>query len=351
MPEETTAELRDPAEAKKDFKKTAFKVGLFMMLVFILRYAGLYILLAVDGAIGDSMPYTPRYIIQLSISALFLQVAPAVIGAFMFGWLGKGGTGLKAHYKVPKSNTRALGNFPAVYGTGAAVSLVTMIVLMLIERKIDFTRKLNTVSPAFEGDISSALFLFFMLVVIAPIFEEFVYRGALMDALKPYGNGFAIFTTGIMFGLAHANFQQMFYTAVIGICLGYIANVTGSIFPTTILHMMVNSISGIMVLLLSTNGVQQFILRGNTDAVPDSDMIWLAVFGIFMVSVVILAVIGFISAIMKIKQIKRYKVPKVFPELGNGRKALILVTAVPSVIAILMIIDTVFGISAGLIGG
>ncbi len=351
MPEETTAEARAPAEAKKDYKKTAFKVGLFMLIVFALRYIGKYIILAVDNAIGDSLTYTPRYIIELSVSALFLQIAPAVIGAFMFGWLGKGGTGLKVHYKVPKSNTRAIGNFPAVYGTAAAVNIVTLIVTFFIQQKVDFTRKLNTVTAAFEGDIWSALFLFFMLVVIAPVFEEFVYRGVLMDALKPYGNGLAIFTTGILFGLAHANFQQMFYTAVIGISLGYIANVTGSIFPTTILHAMVNGISGIMILLMSTNGVQEFILRGNSDRVPDGDMIWLAVFGIFMVSVIILMIVGFISGIMKIKQIKKYKVPKVFPELTNGKKTLLLVTSVPSVIALLMIIDTVFGISAGIIAG
>ena len=350
MPEETTAAVRDPAEAKKDFKKAALRVGLFMLIVFVLRYAGKYIMLAVDGAVGESMTYTPRYILQLTISALFLQVMPAVIGAFMFGWLGKGGTGLKVHYKVPKSNTRAIGNFPAIYGTAAVVNIVTLIVIYFIQQKVDLTRKLNTVTSAFEGDIWSALFMFFMLVVIAPVFEEFVYRGVLMDALKPYGNGLAIFTTGILFGLAHANFQQIFYTAVIGIFLGYIANVTGSIFSTTILHAMVNGISGIMVLLLSTNGVQEFILRGNTDTVPDGDMIWLAVFGIYMVSVLILMLTGFISGIAKIKQIKKYKVPKVFPEIGNGRKVLMLVTAVPSVIALLMIIDTVFGISAGIIG-
>ncbi len=349
MPEENTAVVRDTAEVTKDFRKTALKVGLFFLIEFILRYAGTYTISAVSLAIGDSLSYTPKYIIQLTMSGLFLQVAPAVIGAFMFGWLGKNGTGLKVHYKIPKSNTRAVANFPAVYGAGATVNVITLVIIFFFFRSVDLTRRLNTVSPALEGDIGASLYMFFMLVVIAPVFEEFVFRGVLMDALKPYGNGFAIFTTGIMFGIAHANFQQLFYTMVIGICLGYIANVTDSIFSTTIIHAMVNGISGIMILLMSTNGVQEFILRGNSDEIPDGDMIWVAVFGIFMVSVFILMIVGFVSAIMKIRQIRRYKVPKVCPEITNGRKTLIFVTTIPAVITVIMIIDTLFGISSGVI--
>ena len=351
MPEENTAVVRDPAEVKKDFKKTALKVGIFMLIVFVLRYAGTYTISAVSDAIGDSLAYTPKYIIQLSLSALFLQVMPAVIGAFMFGWLGKNGTGLKVHYKVPKSNTRAIGNFPAVYGAGALVNIITLVIMYFVFRNVDITKRLNTVSPALQGDMAAAFYMFLMLTVMAPVFEEFVYRGVLMDALKPYGNGFAIFVTGILFGIAHANFQQIFYTAVIGICLGYIANVTDSIFSTTILHAMVNGVSGIMILLMTTNGVQEFILRRNTGDIPDADMIWVAAFGIYMVSAVILMTVGFVSAIMKIKQIRRYKVPKICPEIKNGTKVGLLIFTVPMIIAAVMIIDTLFGISYGIVAG
>lgn len=349
MPEENTAVVRDTAEVTRDFKKTALKVGIFFLIVFVLRYIGTYVITGLTLALEETLPASTMYLVQLTASAMFLQVLPAVIGAFMFGWLGKGGTGLKPHYRVPKSNTRAIGNFPAVYGAGAVVNVITLIIAFFITRNVDITKRLNTLSPALEGDLLSALYMFFMLVVVAPVFEEFVYRGVLMDALKPYGNGFAIFTTGIMFGIAHANFNQLFYTAIIGICLGYIANVTNSIFTTTILHAMVNGISGIMVLLMSTNGVQEFILHGSDEAVPDGDMIWLAVFGIYMVSVFILMIVGFISAILKIKQIKRYKVPKVCPEISNGAKVKALIFTVPAVITIIMIIDTLFGISSGLI--
>ncbi len=349
MPEENTAAVRDAAEVTRDYKKTALKVGVFFLIVFILRYVGSYTITAVSALLGDHHPYTAKYIVQLTISFMFLQVAPAIIGAYMFGWLGKGGTGLKVHYRIPKSNTRAIGNFPAVYGAGAIVNVVTLIIMFFCFRDVDLTKRLNAVSPALEGDIWASLYMFFVLVVIAPVFEEFVYRGVLMDALKPYGNGLAIFATGIMFGIAHANFQQLFYTMVIGICLGYIANVTGSIFSTTIIHAMVNGVSGIMILLMSTNGVQEFILNGNPDTIPDEDMIWVAVFGIFMVSIFIFMIVGFISAVLKIKQIKKYKVKKVCPEITNGKKTALLLTTVPAVITLIMVIDTLFGISSGLV--
>lgn len=79
-------------------------------------------------------------------------------------------------------------------------------------------------------------------------------------------------------------------------------------------------------------------------------MFCLAVFGIFVISLFILIIVGVISFAAKLKQIRRYKVPKVCPELKNSRKVLILMTTVTVILSLLMVTDTVFGISAGIIG-
>ena len=350
MAEETVTAVRDPEEVKKDFRKTAFKVGLFFVISFVLRYIAKYTGAAINDALTDSLGYTERYIIRLSISGTFLQILPAVIGAFMFGWVGKNGTGIKPHYRIPKSNTRALGNFPAIYGAGASLNLQTIIITYILTKGADLTNRVNVVTPALTGGMGCALALCFVAVCIAPVFEEFVYRGVLLSALKPYGNGLAIFTTGIMFGLAHANFEQMFYAAAIGICLGYIADVTDSVFPTTILHLMVNSVAAIQILFLTSDPVQNFIFSGMRGDIPDSDMFCLAVFGIFMISLFILIIAGIVSFAAKMKQIKKYKVPKVCTEIRNSRKVLILMTTLTVILSLLMVADTVLGISAGIIG-
>ncbi len=338
-----------PQKTVPEFRRSALKVGLFILIIFVLRYLAVFLITAVYSDLNERVSHSAMYIIQLSFSGLFLQILPSVVGAVLFGRLGKDGKGIKTLYKVPKNCSRAIGNFPAVYGMAQVINLLTMLIMFIISINFDIARKLNTVVAQASGSFGEALFMFFMLVVIAPVFEEFIFRGLIMDELKQYGNGFAIITTGIMFGLYHGNFQQFFYTAVIGIALGYIANVTGSIFPTMIIHAMVNGIGGIMILLMTTNGVQEFILKGNTGTIPDEDMVWVAIYGIFMVSIIIFAIVGVVSAILKIRKIKRYKVKKVCPEISNGKKALMLIFTVPALISLVMIADTFTGVLSNII--
>lgn len=345
MEENIITESKIPA-----FRKTAFRTGLFVTICFCLRFvagvliSGLYALF--DGVLSQ----TSLYILHLLISGLCLQIAPSLIGAGMFGFFDNKCEKLKAVYKIPSRCIKAVGNFAAVYGMGQIANILTMIVTVIITKIADLNDSFNTVTNIQPPDMASAWFLFFTLVVIAPVFEEFIFRGVLMDALRPYGNGFAIFVTGILFGIYHGNFSQLFYTALIGIALGYIGNVTNSIFATTIIHAIFNGVSGILLLLMTTPSVQEYVMSGSTEAIPDGDMIVIVFFGLFMVTALVLMLAGMVCAVMKIKQIKRYKVPAVWNEISNGRKVKMLLLTVPSVIAVLLIIDTYAGFSDMLIG-
>lgn len=328
-----------------EYKKTAYLVGSFATICFLMRYVATVVIRLFVKNFADVFDPDLLYILRLSISALFLQILPSVIGAFMFGYFGKKGRGIKSLYTVPKRCAKAIGNFGAVYGLGQIVNILTMLVVYIATAHNNLNDSLNTMSSLQPPGMASAWFLLFMLAVIAPVFEEFVFRGVLMDALKPYGNGLAIFTTGILFGLYHGNVNQVFYAAVLGIALGYIANVTGSVFPTTILHLMFNSISGIILLLHTTPSVQRYVMGSDNGRIPDGDMFVVALFGIFMVCVFALILTGFVQAAIKIKQIRRYKVPEVCGEISNGKKAAILVLTPTSIIALLLIADTFFGFS------
>lgn len=350
MPEVNSAPVAAADEMLPDYRKTALLVGTYVMVIFVLRYLAVIVINLFVSSVEDTMEYQTMYILQLSLSGLFLQVLPSVIGAFMFGYIGKNSRGrLKQLYSIPKSNTRAIGNFSAVYGLAQMVNVITVVVTYFVTSKADLTKKLNTVAEQQQGGMAGAFFMFFMLVVIAPVFEEFMFRGLILHALKPYGSGLSIFVSGILFGIFHGNFQQCFYTAAAGIALAYIANVTGSIFPTTVIHAIMNSVGGVMILLMNTSGVQEYVMNGNEEAIPDSEMFWVAMYGIFMVSVLIFIIVGFVAAIMKIKQIRRFRAPKVWGEVSNGKKVSVLLLTVPAIISVLMIIDTYGGFSSSLI--
>lgn len=328
-----------------EFKKVAFKLGLFVMISFILRFVAGILINGLFALFGESLSPTLLYILHLLLSGICLQILPSVIAAAMFGFFKNKSEKLKAVYTIPNRCKKAVANFAGVYGLGQIANILTMIVTVILTSSNDLNDSFNTATSIQPPDMPSAWFLLFTLVVIAPVFEEFIFRGALMDALKPYGNGLAIFVTGILFGIYHGNFNQLFYTATIGIALGYIANVTNSIVPTTIIHAMFNSVSGILLLLMTTPSVQEYVMSGNMSEVPDGDMIMLLAFALFMITAMVLILVGIVCAVLKIKQIRKYKVPKVWGEVSNGKKTAVLLLTVPSVISILLIIDTFAGFS------
>lgn len=343
--EENIVQTAEPDTKMTEFKKIAFKLGLFVTISFALRFVAGVLISGLFAVFGERLSETALYILHLLLSGLCLQVAPSVIAAAMFGFFKNKSEKLKEIYKVPNRCAKAVANFAGVYGLGQIVNILTMIVTVIITSSSDLNDSFNTATDIQPPDMASAWYLLFTLAVIAPVFEEFIFRGVLMDALKPYGNGLAIFVTGILFGLYHGNFNQLFYTAAIGIALGYIANVTKSIVPTTIIHAIFNSVSGILLLLMTTPSVQEYVMSGNTDEIPDGDMLMILAYALFMITALVLILVGIVCAVLKIKQIRKYKVPKVWGEVSNGKKISVLFLTVPSIIAVLLIIDTFGGFS------
>jgi uncharacterized protein len=89
---------------------------------------------------------------------------------------------------------------------------------------------------------------FAISVVIAPIIEEIVFRGALFPAIKRrYGLTAGIVLSSLVFTLVHMNPIQMISVLPLGIYLAIMYHRTGSIYPGMILHATWN----LMVLLIA----------------------------------------------------------------------------------------------------
>lgn len=84
---------------------------------------------------------------------------------------------------------------------------------------------------------------FFRLIVVgilAPIFEELIFRKVLIDHVSVNGYLPAILISGIMFGLFHGNFSQAGFATLIGFLFAFIYVKTGKVIYTIILHMIMN---------------------------------------------------------------------------------------------------------------
>ena len=93
-------------------------------------------------------------------------------------------------------------------------------------------------------DTPHAIVLSFVTMAIIPAFvEEFLFRGLIQTNLRPYGSGVAIVGSAVLFGLMHQNVQQVFYATVAGLVLGYIYEVTDSVWCGILLHLMNNGFS------------------------------------------------------------------------------------------------------------
>ncbi|WP_314292386.1 CPBP family intramembrane glutamic endopeptidase [Leptotrichia massiliensis] len=106
---------------------------------------------------------------------------------------------------------------------------------------------ISIVSKIYEQDfvIERPLYLHIVhAICIAPILEEIIFRGVIMNNLKKYGIKIAIISNSILFGLSHYNIDMIILAFFIGIVLSYVAN-RYSIKYSILMHILINMISKI----------------------------------------------------------------------------------------------------------
>jgi membrane protease YdiL (CAAX protease family) len=87
----------------------------------------------------------------------------------------------------------------------------------------------------------SGFYSFLLMVIAAPIFEELIFRGLILDGLlKRYSPITSILISSILFGLAHLNPWQFVAGFVIGIFAGWIYHKSRSLSLVIIIHAAVN---------------------------------------------------------------------------------------------------------------
>jgi sodium transport system permease protein len=88
------------------------------------------------------------------------------------------------------------------------------------------------------------LWAYFIVVLLPAVCEEAVFRGITFSSLKKYMKpGWAIITTGILFGLFHLQFFRIIPTALLGIFFTYLVYRSGSIYMSIVGHLINNGLS------------------------------------------------------------------------------------------------------------
>ena len=310
-----------------DYKTVCAKLGMSMCVYFICRLLAGWISSLLAGS-ASVLGQTWYNLLVSLILIIFVYVIPLLFTAVIFKsftlYKGK----LNKLYEKPKRLARALGTFPATFGFGHGIALLTLLISYLYTRFFGGQTYIENLlrPPVMEPstDIVNVLAMVFMLVIIAPIFEEFLVRGIMYDALKPYGTGIAILISSLLFGLMHGSLYMLLYTTAYGLALGYIRYATGSLFTVTILHAIVNSISAGALLLGSlmtlTNEENKFV---NT------------IYIIYMVAFLIMIIVGIAVFISKLPAIKKYRFENAWSEVSPWKKTAWFLTSIPVIIMII----------------
>lgn len=99
----------------------------------------------------------------------------------------------------------------------------------------------KSVMPVLEsvaGD-SDTFSMFLYASLLAPLWEELLFRGYILRTLRPYGKRFAVLCSAVLFGLFHGNLLQTPYALLMGLLFGYVT-VEYSIGWAILLHMFNN---------------------------------------------------------------------------------------------------------------
>lgn len=237
-------------------------------------------------------------IVQIIIQLLGTKYAPKIVNSDWYQWaltvVSFIIVGFPVYYfiirKIPDTPKKEIvrikpAHFIMFFFICVAVMYITNFFTQIIVVFVTFIKGGELINPAAEAIFNGNFTVTLIYVsVIAPIYEEVIFRKLLLNKLRRFGDVPAILMTGFAFGLFHFNLLQFFYATTLGFLFAYITIRTNTILYSVILHMMINFIS---------TGITPFVLNKNIIAMMLTAL-WV------MVSITI-GVIFFILNIRKIK--------------------------------------------------
>ena len=147
-----------------------------------------------------------------------------------------------------------------------------------------------------------------VMVVLAPLFEEFVFRRQLIDRTRRFGERQAIVFSALCFGLFHMNLYQFFYAFGLGLVFGYVYTRTGRLRYSVVLHMIVN-FSGAVVapMIIKRSGILELAdmdVENVTEEVATEMMAKVMPVVIYGLCLIVLCIVGLVLLIAKLRKLR-----------------------------------------------
>ena len=205
--------------------------------IYLLATVGTSIVVAIIAAISGGAESLAETMSSgpMSVLSYALSMGLTIVGVLIYRKLRRG-TGRMFHFSLRGFNPMLiLWGFVMVLLTGVVIEPVLELFPDAFLKMID--------KMGMHGGWS-----ILMLVVLAPVMEEVLFRGILLESVRSkHSAGRAIVVSALMFGVIHLIPQQVVNAFVIGLILGYIYVRTESLWPVIVIHALNNAMAYVIM--------------------------------------------------------------------------------------------------------
>lgn len=244
-----TVFYRSSPKTKRSLRKTCLHLGIALLLFYLgsRYYTRLYTwfisLFGMARPVAGTLAYEVRDLIVYSLRLL----TPCL---YLFFFL-PGPDPIGPAFKRPKGHI--FGVSIAVYAVASEIGSLLIQLVSTVAGRFGFA-VYSPSSATPTHPVAIALYLV-NLAVLPAFWEELLFRGYVLGALKRYGNFFALITSSLLFALLHGNPYQAVNAFMLGLAMGYFALLGGSIYPGMVVHFINNFMVGVYSLLPDTDQV------------------------------------------------------------------------------------------------
>ncbi len=272
-----------------------------------------------------------QYLVALPLSMLIMRSSKN----------GKSIPSLKETFRKPQATKKEIAKWIMIsLFLTYAMSYVSNAIFTILQTLTEI--ELHAIDFSADNTILGKLTTILVMMFLAPLFEEILFRAIMLKNSEKYGTWSGVIALGVMFGLFHLNFQQTLYTAVLGICTGFLVIKTKSIFPSILLHFCLNTVGAMQSISISGLDLEQ-ISAGNEQYIAEN-IISLLPFLFMELLIVAIMIIGLVFFILELTNHKEtFHLENECPELSELQKLGIYFTT-PStmILTILLTIGTIF---------
>ncbi len=127
------------------------------------------------------------------------------------------------------------------------VFLVSPIITPLLENNLgkqELQAPVQMIIDAKQNNPALLIFLVILTVIVAPLCEEFVFRGYIYGTLKRFScRFFAATASALFFAVVHTSLWSLVPLFIVGFCLAVIYEISGSLWGSILTHALFNGVT------------------------------------------------------------------------------------------------------------